>query len=92
MPIVVVCPFCRSATATIPCQHCKSELPPPSAPRRLDRLWVAVALVGVMIGLVAAAGRETAAAPPATVAFYVALIGAAVAALWFVARAFARRR
>jgi hypothetical protein len=91
---VVTCPFCRSATAVAPCQNCGAALPPLTDPRRLDRLWIPVVLVGVLVGTIAAVDRGplTAKAGPLPIGFYVMAISTGVTALWFVARAFARRR
>ena len=63
----------------------------PAPARPADSGWIAVGLAGVVVGVFAAAGHEslTTETTPHPVGLYVAVIGAAVAALWLIARAFA---
>jgi hypothetical protein len=92
---VIMCPYCRAATATAPCQACGAELPPLRRPRRFNpNTWLAIGLVGILVGVVAGGGRAflLSGTGPQPVGLHLAALTAAIAALWFIGRAFGARR
>ena len=75
-----------SPTAAKHCPRCGPT------PRRCDTL-TAVGLVGILVGVMAGVGQafQSRGTGPHPAGLYVAALGAAVAALWLIARAFGGR-
>lgn len=89
---VVTCPYCRSATATAPCQACGALLPPLKPVSRFETR-VAFGMIATLVSVTVGVGCVCLSTKtgPNPVGLYVAAIGAAMAALWLIGRAFGAR-